>query len=172
MIWVQSSEWSQYGIEVKWVAFGISHIWIFISFPFGRVSYIQVNDLPLLKLNTAIFGWSQVLTMWCCTFQIIWSLVSLSYEWQWDKRNSNISVFWCTAWNRNMWALCLSLFPMARKRNSPLVSEIVASLEVQLVKNPPALWETWVRSLDWENPLEKGKATHSSILTWRIPWTV
>ena len=42
----------------------------------------------------------------------------------------------------------------------------------QLVKNPPAMWETWIPSLGWEDPLEKGKATHSSILAWRIPWTV
>ena len=42
----------------------------------------------------------------------------------------------------------------------------------QLVKNPPAMWETWVRSLGWEDPLKKEKATHSSILAWRIPWTV
>ena len=41
----------------------------------------------------------------------------------------------------------------------------------QLVKNLPAMQETCVRSLGWEDPLEKGKATHSSILTWRIPWT-
>ena len=34
------------------------------------------------------------------------------------------------------------------------------------------IWETWVQSLGWEDPLEKGKATHSSILAWRIPWTV
>ena len=40
----------------------------------------------------------------------------------------------------------------------------------QLVKNLPAVQETWVRSLGWEDPLEKGKATHSSILAWRIPW--
>ena len=40
-----------------------------------------------------------------------------------------------------------------------------------MVKNPPAVWETWVRFLDWEDPLEKGTATHSSILAWRIPWT-
>ena len=40
----------------------------------------------------------------------------------------------------------------------------------QLVKNPPAMQETWVRSLDWEDPLKKGKAIHSSILAWRIPW--
>ena len=47
-----------------------------------------------------------------------------------------------------------------------------ASLVAQLVKNPPAMRETWVLSLGWEDPLEKGKATHSSILAWRIPWTV
>ena len=47
-----------------------------------------------------------------------------------------------------------------------------ASLVAQLVKNPPAMQETWVRSLGWEHPLEKGKATNSSILAWRIPWTV
>ena len=42
----------------------------------------------------------------------------------------------------------------------------------QLVKNPPAMWETWVHSLGWKDPLEKGVAAHSSILVWRIPWTV
>ena len=40
-----------------------------------------------------------------------------------------------------------------------------------MVKNLPAMWETWVLSLGWEDPLEKGTATHSSILAWRIPWT-
>ena len=40
-----------------------------------------------------------------------------------------------------------------------------------MVKNPPAMWETSVQSLGWEDPLEKQKATHSSILAWRIPWT-
>ena len=47
-----------------------------------------------------------------------------------------------------------------------------ASLVVQLVKNLPAMWETWVGPLGWEDPLQKGKATHSSILAWRIPGTV
>ena len=47
-----------------------------------------------------------------------------------------------------------------------------ASLVAQLVKNPPAMWETWVQSLGWEDPLEKGKATPSSTLAWRILWTV
>jgi len=47
-----------------------------------------------------------------------------------------------------------------------------ASLVAQRVKNPPVMWETWVWSLGWEDSLEKGKATPSSILAWRIPCTV
>ena len=47
-----------------------------------------------------------------------------------------------------------------------------ASLVAQLLKDLPAIYETWVQSLGWEDPLEKGKVTHSSILAWRIPWTV
>ena len=45
-----------------------------------------------------------------------------------------------------------------------------ASLETQTIRNLPALWETQVRSLDWDDSLEKGTETHSSILAWRIPW--
>ena len=47
----------------------------------------------------------------------------------------------------------------------------VHSLVAQTVKNLPAMWETWVQSRGWEDPLEKGMATHSNILAWRIPWT-
>ena len=47
-----------------------------------------------------------------------------------------------------------------------------ASFVAQLVKNLPAMWETWIRSLGWEDALEKGRATHSSILARRILWTV
>ena len=47
-----------------------------------------------------------------------------------------------------------------------------ASLVAQLIKNPPTMQKTWVPSLGWEDSLEKGKATHSSILAWRIPWTI
>ena len=50
--------------------------------------------------------------------------------------------------------------------------DIRASLLAQLVKNVPAMRETWVQSLGWEDPLEKGMAPHSSILAWRIPWAV
>ena len=52
-----------------------------------------------------------------------------------------------------------------------LVGYLLYSLVAQLVKNLPAVRETWVLSLGWEDPLEKGKATHSSILACRIPWT-
>ena len=51
-------------------------------------------------------------------------------------------------------------------------ASLVAPLEAQLVENLPAMWETWAQSLGWEEPLETGKAPHSSILAWRIPWTV
>ena len=56
-------------------------------------------------------------------------------------------------------------------KNYPLQYSWV-SFVAQLVMNLPAMWETWVLPLGWEDPLEKGKATHSSILAWRIPWTV
>ena len=52
--------------------------------------------------------------------------------------------------------------------NCSLTNKLRASLVAQLVKNLPAMWETWVRSLGWEGPLEEGMATHSSILAWRI----
>ena len=48
---------------------------------------------------------------------------------------------------------------------------IWASLVAQKAKNPPVMWETWVPSLGWEDPLEKEMATHSSTLAWKIPWT-
>ena len=56
---------------------------------------------------------------------------------------------------------------------TPLIAQTphLASLVAQTVENPPAMQETRVRSLGWEDPLEKGMATHSSLLAWRIPWT-
>ena len=45
-----------------------------------------------------------------------------------------------------------------------------ASLVAQMVKNQPAVQETWVQSLDWKDPLEKEMTTHSSVIAWRIPW--
>ena len=62
--------------------------------------------------------------------------------------------------------------PFSGEGNSYPFQYSGASLEAQLVKNLPAMQETWLGSLSWEDLLEKGKATHSSILAWRIPWTV
>ena len=53
---------------------------------------------------------------------------------------------------------------------TPLNLYTWASLVAQLVKKPPAMQETWVRSLGWEDPLEKEMATHSSTFAWKIPW--
>ena len=50
--------------------------------------------------------------------------------------------------------------------------KVTSYFVTQLVKNLPAMQETWVQSLGWEDPLEKGKVTPSSILAWRIPWSV
>ena len=65
-------------------------------------------------------------------------------------------------WDRQMclWSDC--------KRD---IKDINRGLVTQMVKNLPAMQENWVGSLDQEDPLEKGMATHSSILAWRIPWT-
>ena len=52
-----------------------------------------------------------------------------------------------------------------------LLARTWASLVAQMVKNPPAKQDPWVQSLGWEDPLEKGMATPSSIFAWRIPWT-
>ena len=65
--------------------------------------------------------------------------------------------------------MLLSLIPKELK--SKIYLSIMFYL-AQLVKNPPAMLETWVQSLRWEDPLEKGTATHPSILAWRIPWIV
>ena len=90
-----------------------------------------------------------------------------------------------SCWRADRWALrgqasvpgCLGRERGRAQEAHWLATEAVcllvrASLVAQLVKNPPAMRQTWVRSLGCEDPLEKGSATHSSILAWRIPWTV
>ena len=56
-------------------------------------------------------------------------------------------------------------------RNLHALLALPLSLVAQVVKNSPSLWETWVLSLGWEEPLEESMAMYSSILAWRIPWT-
>ena len=105
-----------------------------------------------------------------------------------DSRGPGLSVFLWTTWSapelifvrslalsisgNSVWG---SLALNSISCNPPSIwpfSVYWASLVAQLEKNLPAMQETWVRFLGWEDPLEKGKATHSSILAWRIPWTV
>ena len=69
-------------------------------------------------------------------------------------------------------SLIFTFYLINKHTFSFLYTFIGASLRAQLVKNLPAMWETWVWSLGWEDSLEKGTATHSSILAWRIPWPV
>ena len=74
---------------------------------------------------------------------------------------------WC--WRR------LLIVPWTARRSNQSILKDWASLVAHLVKNLPGMqetWETWVQPLAWEDPLEKGTDTHSSILAWRIPWTV
>ena len=59
-------------------------------------------------------------------------------------------------------------FPSVQYQQNYFASVHGASLVAQMVKNPPAMEDTWVRFLDWEDPLEEGMETHSSVLAWRI----
>ena len=84
-----------------------------------------------------------------------------------------------TFWENHREYHCVSIFHIRHKMRIVLYTAffvflylLVASLVTQLLKNLSAMWKTWVQSLGWKDPLEKGKAIHSSILAWRIPWTV
>ena len=120
----------------------------------GKESWIDRHtDLDMLLLNgihSRCYSW-----IWkgihCC---FTW-IKKKSEVWRFKKKSSN-----------KYFSLPRGLF----LKNA--LSQGWASLMAQMVKNPPAMWETWVQSLVWEDPLEKGNATHSSIVAWRIPWSV
>ena len=65
-----------------------------------------------------------------------------------------------------------SLAPSTGYPDRAILDGDFGDLQASVLKNLPAVRETWVRPLCWEDPLEKGTATHSSVLAWRIPWTV
>ena len=91
---------------------------------------------------------------------------SQSLFWLWHSEKGKV---------QKLFLLSLLYFCSAFQRQQMLcswVSFIGASAVAQLVKNLPAMSETWVQSLGLQDPLKKGKATHSSILAWRIPWTM
>ena len=77
-------------------------------------------------------------------------------------------------WPSRLWLPFCSLMECSLcvvEKRSPITWTLAASLVVQVLKNLPAKQEIWVWSPGWEDPLEEGMATHSSILAWRIPWT-
>ena len=112
---------------------------------------------------------------------------SMFVEWVWGPEEYSMFVEWVwVRWSRASWLLLFShsvisdsVTPWTAAHQAPLSFTVFrirlrftstgASLVAQLVKNLPAMPESWVRSLGWEDPLEKGKATHCSILAWRIP---
>ena len=107
---------------------------------------------------------------------------------QWEKQRSLIPDPWGMVIESRKWgrinqrgwkgtasesrSCCPGSGRSAREGIGYLLQYSWASIAAQLVKNLPAMWETWVWSLGWEDPLEKGKATLSNILAWRIPWAV
>ena len=91
------------------------------------------------------------------------------------KTHENYLLFLCNLGNCRWNFLTFGWFPIKVKRIGCLIfmkhleGSWRASLLAQLVKNPPTMWETWVRSLGWWDPPEKGTSTHSSATSWRIP---
>ena len=82
-------------------------------------------------------------------------------------RSPELEILPWGCWETQRWFAVLSHF----RGRTTSVYGLLGELVVQMVKNLPAMQQTWVRSLGWEDPLEKGMATHSSVLVWRIPWT-
>ena len=95
-----------------------------------------------------------------CTLRVQQQIWSLANFWEWTEARNIIAIV-----SQRHWESSVAGISQASEDRGP-------SLVARLVKNLPTIWETWVQSLGWEDPLQKGKATHSSILAWRIPWTV
>ena len=92
--------------------------------------------------------------------QLLYSIVLVSAKHQHESATGQRAFFFLTIGAilvKASWSLLFLL-------SDAVFPSRLASLLAQLVKNPPAMWKTWVGSLDWEDPLEKGKATHSNIL--------
>ena len=115
----------------------------------------------------------------------MWNMVNLKHLWRIQVVGKTISTWvyetrgwkkglsWTFKWNLQLKRRNPSEYNFLQCRDFCLCYMYLrASLVAQPIKNRPAMQETWVLSLSWEDPLEKGKATHSSILALRIPWTV
>ena len=160
---------------------------------------LQHTRLSCSSLSSAICSNSCSLSWWCHP-TISSSVVPFSFYLQSFPAWGSFPMSWLFAWGgqsigasasasvlpmniQNWFPLVLiGLISLLSKRLSKVFSITTVwkhqffstqpSLIAQLIKNPPAKQETTVWSLSWEDPVEKAKATHSSILAWRIPWTV
>ena len=115
--------------------------------------------LPCPSLSPGVFSSSCPLSRWCY-LSILSSVALFSFCLQSFPALESFPMSWFfVSGSQSIGASVLASVPSING----------ASLVAQLVKNPPAMQETWVQSLGWEDALEKGKATHSSILAWRTP---
>ena len=118
-----------------------------------------VNYFSRVKNVLLFFSWCFEDLLSCLWFSIVWPWHALV----WDC----LCLFYLMS-SKHVLSIHFCLF----SNLGSFFCHLWASLMARLVKNPPAMWEIWVWSLVWEDPLEKGKATLSSILAWRIPWKV
>ena len=118
--------------------------------------------LPSLKHQLVLWLWVWYLN--CLILSFLFYKMGIKVV-PTHKHHKSMSI--CLLNIRILFDLYLSLFNLYWD----FLEEKGTSLVAQSVKNPPAIQETQVQSLGWEDPLEKGMATHSSILPWRIPWT-
>ena len=123
---------------------------------------------------------AMILVFWMLSFKPLFSLSSFNFI----KRLFSSSLLSAirvvsSAYLRLLIFLSAILIPACASSSQGISHDVLysvlciwASLVAQLAKNPLVMWETWVQSLGWEDHLEKEKTTHSSILAWKIPWTV
>ena len=175
------------------VTFLLSDLMISSSFSFFLTCHWSASwycwSLPPLRhspwLPGPTFSWFKLLIhSWCCFF-LMFQPPNTGVAQDSALKCSFLDIYWVSGGAIQSWVLNIISILTAPVLPSYLISKgssklpiqylhcrSRASLVDQLVKNLPVMWKTWVWSLDWEDPLEKGMATHSSILVWRIPRTM
>ena len=136
------------------------------SFSFSqriRKSNNPISSFSLAEMARAERNWVSTSCPWPLTPLFFTSVPRIPLTHGFPLHAHHWACFPCVHYGPNIHITSLNLKDLYKNR---------ASLVAQLGKNPPAMRGTWVRSLGWEDLLEKGKAAHSSIMAWRIPWTV
>ena len=135
-----------------------------------KPKHVFHNSDPISEITPSdgFYSWVTLPDTHILAFETVFHLKGTTTPWRND---------WSHIWTRNIFKS--GTFYHSKDQGNYQPASLTSALAggfftpvAQLVKNLPAMWETWVWPLDWEDPLEKGKATHSSILAWRIPWTL